>query len=116
MPITAIRQGGEKEKVWGEVQGAVNDPRDCYLLLLHIWWITWVQGDLRKLHVPGGKIKVISMKAHSLEDTDLYVKGRGCRNLGTGLRFITTPCLEPGDLEFNACRVKSEGRLKYCQL
>ena len=32
-----------------------------------------------------GEIKVISMKPHSTEDTDLYVKGRGCGNLGTGI-------------------------------
>ena len=78
-----------------EVQGTMNNPRDCYLLLLHIWWNTWVQGDLRKLYVAGVKIKVMSMKPHSPEDTDSYVKGRGCGNLGTGLRFIRTPCLEP---------------------
>ena len=35
----------------------MNDPRDCYLLLLHIWWNTWVQGDLRKLYVAGGENK-----------------------------------------------------------
>ena len=90
----------------------MNNPRDCYLLLLHIWWNKWVQGDLRKLYVARGKIKVISMKPHSPEDADLYVKGRGCRNLGTGLRFIRTPCLEPGDLKFNACKAKSVCRLK----
>ena len=42
------------------------------------------------------------MKPHSLEDTDLYMKGRGWGNLGTGLRFKRTPFLEPGELEFNA--------------
>ena len=94
----------------------MNDPPDCYFLLLHIWWKTWVQGDLRKLYVSRGKIKVISMKPHPLEDTYSYVKGRGCGNLGSGLRFIITPCLEPGDLKFNACPAKSEGRSKYCRL
>ena len=64
---------------------------------------------------PGEK-KVISMKPHSLEDADSYVKGRGCGNLGTGLRFIKTLCLEPGDLKFNPCPAKSEGRPKYCRL
>ena len=90
----------------------MNDPCDCYLLLLRKWWNIWVQGDLRKLHVSGGEIKVISMKPHSPEDTYCYVKDRGCGNLGTGLRFIRTPCLEPGDIEFNACPAKSEGILK----
>ena len=61
-----------------------------------------VQGDLRKLNVARRKIKVISMEPHSLEDTDSYVKRRGCGSLRTGLKFIRTPCLEPGDLEFNA--------------
>ena len=42
------------------------------------------------------------MKLHSPEDTDLYVKGRGWQSLGTGLRFVRTPCLKPGDQEFNA--------------
>ena len=69
-------QEGEKEEGRGEVRGAMNNPSDCYLLLLHIWWITWVKGDLRKLYVARGKIKVISMKPHSPEDTDLYLKGR----------------------------------------
>ena len=82
----------------GDVWGAMNNPHDCFLLLLHTWWNAWVQGDLRKLYVAGGKIKVISIKLHSLENADLYVKGRGCGNLGTGLRVIRTPCLEPGDL------------------
>ena len=65
-----------REEVWG----AMNNPCDCYLLLLLICWNTWVQGDLRKLYVAGGKIKVISMKPHSKENTDSYVKVRGCRN------------------------------------
>ena len=56
------------------------------------------------------------MKPHSPEDTDSDVKGRGSRNLGTGLRFIRTQCLEPEDLEFNTCLAKSEGRPKYCRL
>ena len=65
---------------------------------------------------PEGKIRVISMNSHSPEDTDSYVKGRGCGNLGTGLRFIRTPYLEHGDLKFYACSAKSERRPKYCQL
>ena len=88
----------------------MNDPFDCYLLLLHIGWNIWEQGDLRKLYVTRGKIKVISMKPHSPEYTDSYVKGRGCGNLGTGLGFIRTPCLEPGDHEFDVCPAKSERR------
>ena len=64
---------------------------------------------------PEGKIRVISMNSHSPEDTDSYVKGRGCGNLGTGLRFIRTPYLEHGDLKFYACSAKSERRPKYCQ-
>ena len=56
------------------------------------------------------------MKSRSPEVTDWYVKGRGYWNLGTGLRFIRTPCLKPGDLKFNTCPVKSEGRPKYCRL
>ena len=35
----------------------MTNPWGCYLLLLHIWWDTWVQGDLRKLYVAGGENK-----------------------------------------------------------
>ena len=74
---------GRRGKRGGEVGGAMNNPNDCYLLLLHIWWNTWVQGDLRKLYVTGWRIKVISMKPNSPQDTDWYMKGRGCWNFGT---------------------------------
>ena len=41
----------------GGVRGAMNNPRDCCLLLLHMWWNMWVQGDLRKLYVAQGENK-----------------------------------------------------------
>ena len=56
MPINAHKaKGVEEGREGGEVWGAMNDPLDCYLLLLHMWRNTWKQGDLRKLYVAGGK-------------------------------------------------------------
>ena len=51
-------------------------------------WNPWVQGGRKKLYVAREKIKVISMKLYFWDGTNLYVKGRDCGNLGTGLRFI----------------------------
>ena len=66
----------------------MNNPCDFCLLLLYSHEVESM-GDHRKLYIPGGsKIKVISTKLHSLEDTVSYGKDRGFKNFGTGLRFI----------------------------
>ena len=56
-PCTHKARRGEGGREGGEIQGAMNDPCDFCLFLLHMRWNPWVQGDRRKLDVARGENK-----------------------------------------------------------